>query len=64
MTADDQPGTTEPPPEMDSLAFLDKAGKQKVQPVYVLHGDEDFLKRQVLAGEIAKSAQRSAIVTV
>jgi DNA polymerase-3 subunit delta len=34
---------------MDSLAFLDKAGKQKVQPVYVLHGDEDFLKRQVLA---------------
>jgi DNA polymerase-3 subunit delta len=34
---------------MDSQAFLDKAGKQKVQPVYVLHGDEDFLKRQVLA---------------
>src|SRR5689334_20933980 len=34
---------------MDSLAFLDKAGKQKVQPVYALHGDEDFLKRQVLA---------------
>ena len=34
---------------MDSLTFLDKAGKQKVQPVYVLHGDEDFLKRQVLA---------------
>jgi DNA polymerase-3 subunit delta len=34
---------------MDSLAFLDKAGRQKVQPVYVLHGDEDFLKRQVLA---------------
>ena len=33
---------------MDSLAFLEKAGKQKVQPVYVLHGDEDFLKRQVL----------------
>jgi DNA polymerase-3 subunit delta len=33
---------------MDSLAFLDKPGK-KVQPVYVLHGDEDFLKRQVLA---------------
>jgi DNA polymerase-3 subunit delta len=34
---------------MDSLTFLDKAGKQKVQPIYVLHGDEDFLKRQVLA---------------
>jgi DNA polymerase-3 subunit delta len=33
---------------MDSLAFLEKPGK-KVQPVYVLHGDEDFLKRQVLA---------------
>jgi DNA polymerase-3 subunit delta len=34
---------------MDSLAFLEKTGRQKVQPVYVLHGDEDFLKRQVLA---------------
>src|SRR5215831_14225627 len=33
---------------MDALGFLDKAGKQKAQPVYVLHGDEDFLKRQVL----------------
>jgi DNA polymerase-3 subunit delta len=34
---------------MDSLAFLDKAGRAKRQPVYVLHGDEDFLKRHVLA---------------
>jgi DNA polymerase-3 subunit delta len=34
---------------MDSLTFLDKAGRHKVRPVYVLHGDEDFLKRQVLA---------------
>lgn len=32
---------------MDALAFLDRPGK--VQPVYALHGDEDFLKRQVLA---------------
>src|SRR5438876_11951988 len=34
---------------MDALAFLDRAGKAKVQPVYVLHGDEPFLKRQVRA---------------
>lgn len=34
---------------MDSLAFLDKADRHKVRPVYVLFGDEDFLKRQVLA---------------
>ena len=33
---------------MDSLAFLERAGKGKVQPIYVLHGDEEFLKRQVL----------------
>lgn len=32
---------------MDSFTFL--AGSQEpLQPVYVLHGDEDFLKRQVL----------------
>jgi DNA polymerase-3 subunit delta len=31
---------------MDALAFLDRPGK--VQSVYALHGDEDFLKRQVL----------------
>ncbi|HEY1375691.1 MAG TPA: DNA polymerase III subunit delta [Gemmataceae bacterium] len=34
---------------MDALAFLDKAAKAKPQPVYVLAGDEPFLKRQVLA---------------
>jgi DNA polymerase-3 subunit delta len=34
---------------MDSLAFLQTAQGQQVQPVYVLHGDEEFLKRQVLA---------------
>ncbi len=34
---------------MDALTFLDKAARAKVQPIYVLHGDEDFLKRRVLA---------------
>jgi DNA polymerase-3 subunit delta len=34
---------------MDSLAFLERTGRTKVQPVYVLVGDEDFLKRQVSA---------------
>ncbi len=34
---------------MDALAFLDKAAKAKPQPVYVLAGDEPFLKRQALA---------------
>jgi DNA polymerase-3 subunit delta len=33
---------------MDALTFLEKAAKTKPQPLYVLHGDEDFLKRQVL----------------
>jgi len=34
---------------MDSLSFLEGGGSGKLQAVYVLHGDEDFLKRQVLA---------------
>jgi DNA polymerase-3 subunit delta len=34
---------------MDALTFLDKAGKSKRQPVYVITGDEDFLKRRALA---------------
>ncbi len=34
---------------MDSLAFLEHAGDHEPQPVYVLYGDEAFLKRQVLA---------------
>jgi len=34
---------------MDSLAFLEPAPSTPPQPLYVLHGDEDFLKRQVLA---------------
>src|SRR5258707_6624097 len=34
---------------MDSIAFLNRIDKAKVQSVYVLHGEEAFLKRQVLA---------------
>jgi DNA polymerase III subunit delta len=34
---------------MDSLTFLDRAAKTKPQPIYVLHGEEHFLKRQVIA---------------
>lgn len=33
---------------MDSLAFLERAARGKPQPVYVVSGDEDFLKRRVL----------------
>jgi DNA polymerase-3 subunit delta len=33
---------------MDSMAFLERAGRLKPQPVYAVHGDEDFLKRQVI----------------
>jgi DNA polymerase-3 subunit delta len=32
---------------MDALQFLDRSAKAKRQPVFVLVGDEDFLKRQV-----------------
>ncbi len=35
---------------MNGLEFLKGAGRSKVQSLYVLHGDEDFLKRQVLLG--------------
>jgi DNA polymerase III subunit delta len=34
---------------MDSLTFLERLPKAKPQPLYVLHGDEPFLKRQALA---------------
>src|SRR5947209_4201094 len=34
---------------MDALPFIEKAAKSKPQPVYVLTGDEAFLKRQALA---------------
>jgi hypothetical protein len=33
---------------MDSLAFLERAARAKPLPLYVLHGDESFLKRQTL----------------
>src|SRR4051812_9470149 len=33
---------------MDAMTFLDKPGKAKRQPVYVVTGDEDFLKRRAL----------------
>src|SRR5262245_41738337 len=33
---------------MDSLAFLDHPPKGNPQPVYVAHGDEDLLRREVL----------------
>jgi DNA polymerase-3 subunit delta len=33
---------------MDSLAFLERATRSRPLPIYVLHGDEDFLKRRVL----------------
>jgi DNA polymerase-3 subunit delta len=33
---------------MDALQFLDKGGKAKRQPIYVVTGDEDFLKRRAL----------------
>jgi DNA polymerase-3 subunit delta len=33
---------------MDSQLFLDKITQAEPKPVYVLHGDEDFLKRQVV----------------
>lgn len=33
---------------MDSLAFLERADRLKPLPIYVVCGDEDFLKRQVL----------------
>src|SRR5262249_34994498 len=32
----------------DSLPFLERPPKGKPQPLYVLHGDEDFLKRRAL----------------
>src|SRR5262245_7824548 len=33
---------------MDALTFIDKNGKVRRQPYYVLSGDEDFLKRKAL----------------
>ena len=33
---------------MDSLTFLERAAREKLHSVYVLHGEESFLKRRVL----------------
>src|SRR5262249_31927559 len=35
---------------MDSLGLLERIDRLKPQPIFVLHGDEAFLKRQVLHG--------------
>ena len=35
---------------MEALTFLDRLDKAKPQPLYVVHGDEAFLKRQVQLG--------------
>jgi DNA polymerase-3 subunit delta len=40
---------------MDALAFLDKTTKSKRQPIYALHGDEDFLKRRVRDAIVANA---------
>lgn len=34
---------------MDALAFLDRPARGQPLPIYVVHGDEDFLKRRVIA---------------
>ena len=39
---------------MDALAFLDKIGKANRLPIYVLAGDEDFLKRACRDAVVAK----------
>src|ERR1700731_4749416 len=33
---------------MDSVTFLESPASGPPRPIYVVHGDEDFLKRQVL----------------
>src|SRR5258708_2701381 len=47
MIPETRPGSSRK--RMDSLAFLEQAGRGKPQAVYVIPGDEDFLKRQVIA---------------
>ena len=39
---------------MDALAFLDKIPQAVRQPIYVLAGDEDFLKRACRDAVVAK----------
>src|SRR5262245_65288031 len=33
---------------MDALTFLEQSHRASAQPVHVVHGDEDFLRRQIL----------------
>jgi len=35
---------------MDSMAFLERIDRLQPLPLYVVHGDEDFLKREVIRG--------------
>src|SRR2546427_729370 len=47
---------------MDSHAFLENPEKHKLQHVYILHGEEEFLKRQVLSAlraRVLESAENS-----
>ena len=34
---------------MDAMAFLDKGGTTTKRPIFVLTGDEEFLKRKTLS---------------
>src|SRR5437879_12448589 len=47
---------------MDSHAFLENPEKHKLPHVYILHGEEEFLKRQVLSAlraRVLESAENS-----
>jgi DNA polymerase III subunit delta len=52
---------------MDSLAFLERTARARPLPLYVLHGDESFLKRQVLRAlrtiALGPDADTSAVST-
>lgn len=40
---------------MDALIFLDRIGRAPLLPLYVVHGDEPFLKRQVIQAVCRKA---------
>src|SRR5262245_48020458 len=40
---------------MDALAYLSKTSKSKLQPVYALMGDEEFLKRRIRESIVANA---------
>jgi DNA polymerase-3 subunit delta len=51
---------------MDALAFLDKAAKSKRLPIYVIFGDEDFLRlqaREAILSLVLGDADRDFTVT-